>query len=409
MWDCLAIHTHGSTNILEFVVDAEAGTEAGAADYISIQGDIGHGIYADLSAPSTTTVNKSLLDIQQEIRQHHRQHHRLATHQSKFFKHPPTYLPTYLPTNPPPNLVRKMSSNFELLSQFTPNPNPQFWKYTKEFRSDIYPFISHTAGLHNAALNKTILITGGGRGIGATTALQFARSGAATIIITGRTLSSLTATAASISAAVPGVRVVTHTLNVSDAESVEKLFAELDTGIDVLVNNAGVSEPTLLLGSADVKAVKQTFEINILGSYLMTRAYIQSQKQRGNGGTIINMGSVLGTLTVAGMSAYSISKLAMNRLVDAVDYEYGRDGFRAYSFHPGTVATDLVDEGESPVVKAAATDTPELGAATAVYLSTERAKWASGRYVSSNWDMEELEGRAEEIVEKNLLRTVVTL
>lgn len=104
------------------------------------------------------------------------------------------------------------------------------------------------------------------------------------------------------------------------------------------------------------------------------------------------------------VSAYQTSKLATVRLTEFIAKEYAEEGITAFSIHPGNVATDILGPDGPGELAYLFTETVNLPADTIVWLVKEERKWLNGRYVNVTWDMEEIEGKAEEIVEKDLLK-----
>ena len=94
---------------------------------------------------------------------------------------------------------------------------------------------------------------------------------------------------------------------------------------------------------------------------------------------------------------------AIVRLCNFLRVEYGELGLHVHSVYPGVVKTDLAP-GMPEYMYQALVDTSELPGDTVVWLTAERCKWLQDRFVSSVWDMEELESRKAEVVDKNLLR-----
>jgi len=97
-------------------------------------------------------------------------------------------------------------------------------------------------------------------------------------------------------------------------------------------------------------------------------------------------------------------------LTEHLDNEGRNDGsgFRSVAMHPGGVLTDMSDLADIPEnIRRLLVDTPALPGGTAVYLSMKRADFLMGRFVSSTWDMEELEGVKERVVKDDLLRSRV--
>lgn len=125
--------------------------------------------------------------------------------------------------------------------------------------------------------------------------------------------------------------------------------------------------------------------------------------QGDRGGTIILISSAGSLRARPGASAYQTTKLAINRLAQFIDGEYSKQGIRAFALHPGGVPTKLAVRMPQDM-HFVLTDTPWLSGAACVYLASSRADFLRGRYVDSKWDVEELEARKEEILEKDLLK-----
>jgi len=84
--------------------------------------------------------------------------------------------------------------------------------------------------------------------------------------------------------------------------------------------------------------------------------------------------------------------------------EYEEEGLLVYATHPGGIKTDLAG-GMPESIASIMTDEPELTGGTVVWLTKERREWLADRYLSCQWDMDELLGRKQEIEDNNLLRT----
>ena len=105
-----------------------------------------------------------------------------------------------------------------------------------------------------------------------------------------------------------------------------------------------------------------------------------------------------------GAIGYNISELATHRLIEAVAEGYGSEGVLAFAVHPGIVATMPPPIGMAPEARAWAIDDVGLCGSFLLWLVKERREWLSGRYLSANWDVEELEAKRDIIVKKDQLK-----
>lgn len=190
-------------------------------------------------------------------------------------------------------------------------------------------------------MNRTIVVTGGGRGIGRAIALSFAEPGTH-VVITGRTVAPLDLTAADIHA--KGAEATALPMDVTDEASVAHAFGVLHgrvRQVDVLVNNAGIGGGEPVQGS-DVARWKRTIDTNLTGMYLVTR---QVLPLIANGGRIINLSSVLGRFGVPGYTAYCASKHGVIGFTRALALELLKRRITVNALAPGWVETDMAVEG----------------------------------------------------------------
>ena len=190
-------------------------------------------------------------------------------------------------------------------------------------------------------MSRTVVVTGGGRGIGRAIALSFAEPGAH-IIITSRTASELDQTAAEIRS--KGADATAVPMDVSDEASVAHGFGSLHgtvKQIDVLVNNAGVGGGEVVQGS-DVARWKRTIDTNLFGMYLVTR---QVLPLIANEGRIVNLSSVLGRFGVPGYTAYCASKHGVIGFTRALSLEVLKRKITVNAISPGWVDTDMALQG----------------------------------------------------------------
>ncbi|KAK6611189.1 short chain dehydrogenase reductase [Botrytis cinerea] len=264
--------------------------------------------------------------------------------------------------------------------------------YTATIHHDTYPLVS--AANCKEQKNRAVFITGASRGIGRACAVAFAQAGASAIAIGAR--SSLDPVEKAIfeeaaKAGHPAPKVLKLTLDVSDEKNVASAFAQTEQSfgrLDILVNNAGRLENWFPLADTDPTSWWR------LG--------------RGGQKTIININSIGAHLCRAGASAYQTGKLAICRLTEFTSVEYGGQGVVAIAVHPGAVDTELI-KALPAQYHTNLVDAPELAADTIVWLTREKQGWLNGRYISANWDMEEIMSRKDEIVEGNKLRVRLVL
>lgn len=276
---------------------------------------------------------------------------------------------------------------------------------------DTYPFIDAS----RADLSgRSVLITGASKGIGLTTASHFAKAGCSKIALAAR--SSLKEAAAAVRKAAkdakhPEPQVLELTMDVTSVESVRAAAQQVDKAfggsLDALVNNAGYLSPFSLTGESDPVEWWKTWEVNINGSYLPCRYFLpmllKSQLK-----TIINLSSVGGHMLMPAAAAYQTTKFAVCRFTELLAVEYGDQGLVAYALHPGGVKTELALQMPESM-HARLIDEPELAADTMVWLCKEKRDWLSGRYLPATWNLEEVEARKKEIVEKDLLKFRMTI
>ncbi|OIU71824.1 3-ketoacyl-ACP reductase [Rossellomorea aquimaris] len=186
---------------------------------------------------------------------------------------------------------------------------------------------------------KIAYITGAGRGIGKATALELAREGVHVGLI-ARTESALKQVAEEARSL--GVKASVAAADISDIDQVEKAVESLQNELgsaDILINNAGIGTYGNFL-EISPEDWKRTFEVNVFGTYYVTRAVLPQLIDK-NRGDIINISSSSGLKGTAGSTAYSGSKFAVQGMTEALMQEVRKHNIRVMTLNPSLVATDL--------------------------------------------------------------------
>nr|WP_323778583.1 SDR family oxidoreductase [Amylibacter sp.] len=188
--------------------------------------------------------------------------------------------------------------------------------------------------------DKSVIITGASRGIGAAAARKFGALGAK-VLLCARSATDIDTIAAEINAA-GGTALALAT----DVAQFDQVQAAIDLaqaefgGVDILINNAGALEPVERLEHATVSAWDTIIDVNVKGVFYGIRAALPLMKAAG-GGTIITIGSGAATGALEGWSHYCTSKAAVHHLNACLHVEEGANGIRALVLSPGTVATEM--------------------------------------------------------------------
>ena len=276
-----------------------------------------------------------------------------------------------------------------------------------------YADIDPRTTLQGSAADKTIFLSGASRGIGQATAVAFAQAGAGAIYITARSAKALEETKAQITDANPDTRCAYRVCDVTDADQVKAAVEDCVTrfgSIDVADANAGYLDKWLKIGESDIESWWWSWEVNLKGTYYVARFclphLIESARRHAaggaSGGHLILISSVGAQMLMPGASDYQTSKHAINRLCEFINVDHGEDGIKCFAIHPGGVPTAL-GKNMPEAIHAYLVDEPELAAGFIVWLCSGKADWASGRYLSSNWDVNALLQMKDQIIEDDLL------
>jgi NAD(P)-dependent dehydrogenase (short-subunit alcohol dehydrogenase family) len=226
-----------------------------------------------------------------------------------------------------------------------PNMTPPFPSVTATWHNITYPAISPTQP-HLSVAGKAVLITGGGRGIGAETARSFAAAGASLIGLTGRTSSPLESTKSAIEAEFPDTKVLVTVADVTDEAAMESAFSALSQanhgkGVDICIHNAGYLPNPNPIIKADTSDWWAGFTINILGSFIVTRAFLKHKNTAPSAEPVL-VGVSTGAIALPpapGYTAYSTSKSGQSIFFQALATE--EKDIRIMQVHPGVIETDM--------------------------------------------------------------------
>jgi 3-oxoacyl-[acyl-carrier protein] reductase len=266
----------------------------------------------------------------------------------------------------------------------------------------------------NRLKNKTALITGGAKGLGASIALHFFNEGA-NVIICDKNIDKASKMAKEING-------IAYYMDVSDSKNVEEVFLEIKSkynNLDILVNNAGIngfenrqdlldervkinnlqnkeiSEKGKITSHFDV-TVNMTdnewhemISIHLNGTFFCTREALKIMNNQ-EMGCIINMGSVLGTTGGPSSPHYSAAKAAILGFTRATARELASRNIRVNAIAPGYIETDMTSGlGDVKDIVKSATPMKRFGdtadiAWAAVYLASQEAKFITGQTISPN-------------------------
>ncbi len=185
---------------------------------------------------------------------------------------------------------------------------------------------------------KIAIVTGASKGIGASIAKHLAAEGAAVVVNYASSKERADRVVDEIVSA--GGKAIAVQANVAKKAEIEHLFAQTQQTfgrLDILVNNAGIYEFSPLEGITEEHFHKQ-FDLNVLGLILTSQ---QAVKHFGpEGGSIVNISSIVSTLTPANGSVYNATKAAVDAITKSIAKELGPRNIRVNSINPGMVETE---------------------------------------------------------------------
>ena len=240
---------------------------------------------------------------------------------------------------------------------------------------------------------KIALVTGGGRGIGAATALGAAKLGYAVAV----NYASNRATAESVVAAIRtgGGRAVAIEADVANEAEVVKLFAAVDAElgrVTALVNNAGTIAHQMRVEEMTAERIARVLAVNVTGSFLCAREAVRRMSTRhgGSGGAIVNVSSAASRLGSPGEYVdYAASKAAIDTMTIGLAKEVAEDGIRVNAVRPGIIETEIHALGGEPdrprrmaaTIPMKRAGTAEEVAETILWLLSDGASYVTGAIV----------------------------
>lgn len=228
---------------------------------------------------------------------------------------------------------------------------------------------------------KTVVITGGARGIGAETGRVAAEAGAR-VVLTDVLEEEGRIAAEKLG---DGARFIRHDVTSEESwrEVVDFAVAEFG-GVDGLVNNAGISGGSNLLDQQSVEAFRRVLDTNLTGVFIGVRTVIPVMKENG-GGSIVNISSAAGLMGLAMTAGYGAAKWGVRGLTKVGAVELGTARIRVNSVHPGMIYTPMtahigIEQGEgnypnTPMARVG--ETTEIAEAIAFLLS-DAASYVTG-------------------------------
>jgi len=262
-----------------------------------------------------------------------------------------------------------------------------------------------------------VCVIGASSGIGEHIAYAYAKAGASGIIVASRQTAELEKVAQNIKQLNGNVVVTVFTCDITAARSVETLAEEIKSifgRVDVVISNSGYAGPvTLKITEGEPSWFQKNFDINTIGTYHAAHYLIPLLLQSRSGAkSFFAVGSLAAEIVNGPIAntGYCLSKMAQSRLVEYLGEQFGKDGLLAVNIHPGAVMTPMAAGNTPEEFLPYLVDDVGLCGGFCVWLSKERESlgWLTGRFISANWDTDELLAKEAEVVKKDLLKWRIT-
>ncbi|ORY31401.1 hypothetical protein BCR39DRAFT_587498 [Naematelia encephala] len=272
---------------------------------------------------------------------------------------------------------------------------PPFPSPTQRWHRSAQPSTSPTRP-ELSAKGKSVIVTGGGTGIGGETARYFAEAGASRIALLGRREKPLLDNKAFIENKFPGVEVFTIPTDVTKKIAVDAAFSQFagDGKINVLVHSAAVVGPKEGLAHVDGEEYLEAIQANISSSLWIAKAFL---RHAAPDAVAIAINSLSAHLSLSDdWASYSVAKMAMFRLWDTV--AFANPNLSVFHTQPGVVLTEMnLKVGGAASFEGIKTDDVSLPASFNLWLASPEARFLKGKFLWCNWDVDELKAQAKEI------------
>ena len=236
--------------------------------------------------------------------------------------------------------------------------------------------------------NKTAIITGGSRGIGAAIAEVYADHGANVAFTYLSSEEKAKALEEKLSAkGVKALAIKSDASAYDQAEALVKKVLEEFGKIDILINNAGITKDTLMLRMSE-EQWDRVMEVNLKSVFNLTKQVLRPM-MKNRGGSIINMSSIVGVTGNAGQANYAASKAGIIGFSKSIAKEVGSRNIRCNVIAPGFIETDMTDKLTDEIKEQYQKNIPmrRMGAAkevadTCVFLGSDLSTYVSGQTIS---------------------------
>ncbi len=233
---------------------------------------------------------------------------------------------------------------------------------------------------------RTAVVTGAAQGLGQSIAAAFVAAGA-NVVLGDIAPDAVAATARGLGA---GDRAVGLACDVTDADQVQALLAaavERFGGLDVMVNNAGFTRDATMrkMSEDDFDAV---IAVHLKGTWLGTRAASSIMRERGTGGSIVNVSSISGKVGNPGQTNYSAAKAGIVGLTKAAAKKVGFAGIRVNAIQPGIIETAMTAALREDIRQARLAEgplgrfgRPEEVASVVLFLASDMSSYLTGTVI----------------------------